>query len=450
MGKIKRIDLFLLRYTLLLAISLISVWAAAALFVVSSGFGTLYPANASELYLSKNQQEFVQTDKITKSLFLPFNQYAVYDESGDFLYGDADDPQVLWDSFDSKSTYLEKGLYIKAIERPEEFLLISYPIKMMYKNNWLRDHFPNPELVLMISVLSASVLIVFIFVKRYALRLSRAMAWISEGVQEIKLHRLNFTIKDTEFKELNEITQSLNLMRDELISSLEELWKEKEQRELQLKALGHDIKTPLTIIRGNAELLAEISSDSETQNMLEEIISSTQHLSDYTKSLRHIGPNRLEEKELVNVTAIFSELQKDSRSLASLNGKKLEWENEMAQSIFLHCERNKLKRAFMNLMMNAVERGTTIVTVSIKTTENIIEFSVKDDGHGFSKESLARATEAFYTDDPSRNTKHQGLGLYVVQSVICEELGGSVCLENIFADPSGEVIGASVKCQLPI
>lgn len=449
MGRIKRIDLFLLRYTLLLAVSLIFIWIAAIFFVVSSGFGTLFPANASELYLSENAHELKGKEEIKEDMFLSFNQYAVYEKSGNFLYGRIDNPQSLWNHYENQDFYLNEGWYLKAIERNEEVLLVSYPIKMMYKNDWTRNHLPNPEIMLIAFILIASILVVWIFVKRYAVRLSNAMEMIKESVQEIKLNNLDFKSEETEFKELNDINHSLNLMRDELKVSLEQSWEEQRKRELQVKALGHDIKTPLTIIKGNAELLTEMNVDPEIQSMLEEIIGSAQHLSEYAMSLTELD-TKIGKEERIDVRKIFSALKREAQSLTSLDGKKLEWRDLLQEPIMLQCEKTRLKRAIMNLITNATERASEKIVVSIMhTTENTIEFSVVDDGHGFSEESKKRAREAFYTDDPSRHKKHQGLGLYSAQSVICDELGGQIHIENIISSQDNCILGASVTCQIP-
>lgn len=449
MGRIKRIDLFLLRYTLLLAVSLIFIWIAAIFFIAFSGFGTIYPANASELYLSENINELKENEEIKEEMFLPFNQYAVYEKSGKFLYGQIDNPQSLWNHYENQDFYLKKGWYLKTIERNEEVLLVSYPVKMMHKNDWMRKHLPNPEILLIAYILIASILIVLIFVKRYAVRLSNAMELIKESVQEIKLNNLDFKGKETEFKELNDINQSLDLMRDELKVSLEHSWEEQRKRELQVKALGHDIKTPLTIIKGNAELLAEMNANPEVQSMLEEIIGSAQHLNEYAMSLTELD-TKTGKEEKIDIRTIFSELQQEAQSLTSLEGKKLEWRDLLHEPIMLKCEKTRLKRAFINLITNATERATENIVVSIKDTiENSIEFSVVDDGHGFSEESKKRAMEAFYTDDPSRHKKHQGLGLYIVQSVICDELGGQIHIENIVSSQDNLILGASVTCQIP-
>nr|WP_255485310.1 ATP-binding protein [Sporosarcina sp. BP05] len=238
-------------------------------------------------------------------------------------------------------------------------------------------------------------------------------------------------------------------MRDELKFSLEQTWEGQRKRELQVKALGHDIKTPLTIIKGNAELITEMDLHPEIQGMLEDIIGSAQHLSEYAMSLTELD-TEIREEVKIDVRTIFNELQQEARSLTLLDGKSLEWKNLLHDPIMLRSERTRLKRAFMNLIANATERAREKVTVTINdNVEGTIEFTVLDDGRGFSEESQRRAKEAFYTDDPSRHNKHQGLGLYIAQSVICDDLGGNIIIENIVSSRDNHVLGASVICRIP-
>lgn len=95
-------------------------------------------------------------------------------------------------------------------------------------------------------------------------------------------------------------------------------------------------------------------------------------------------------------------------------------------------DREQLIRAFVNILSNAVEytpaKGTVFFDVNEK--DNAILFSITDTGSGFSSEALKRATEQFYMDDQSRNSKsHYGIGLYVVNSIVSQH-GGQLILSN--------------------
>lgn len=87
---------------------------------------------------------------------------------------------------------------------------------------------------------------------------------------------------------MNEVLTSLVKMKDELNHSLRTQWNMETNRREQIAALAHDIKTPLTILRGNAELLNESMLDSNQKKCNEHILKSIDEMEIYMKSLLDI------------------------------------------------------------------------------------------------------------------------------------------------------------------
>ncbi|WP_313130440.1 histidine kinase dimerization/phospho-acceptor domain-containing protein [Anaerocolumna sp.] len=98
---------------------------------------------------------------------------------------------------------------------------------------------------------------------------------LKNAALQIKEKNLGFEIHSTKVSDFNEILMSLDALKKELAASLTCCWKLEEERKSQFNALVHDIKTPLTIISGNAELLSEshlLKEDAKlNQNILEEV-----------------------------------------------------------------------------------------------------------------------------------------------------------------------------------
>ena len=67
-------------------------------------------------------------------------------------------------------------------------------------------------------------------------------------------------------------------MKTELVSTLEGRWKEQQEKKRQMAQIAHDLKTPLTIIRGNADLLLEDETDSEKIESINSIISNSERI----------------------------------------------------------------------------------------------------------------------------------------------------------------------------
>ncbi len=106
-------------------------------------------------------------------------------------------------------------------------------------------------------------------------KMRKELLILKNAALQIKEKNLGFEIHSTKVSDFNEILMSLDALKKELAASLTCCWKLEEERKSQFNALVHDIKTPLTIISGNAELLSEshlLKEDAKlNQNILEEV-----------------------------------------------------------------------------------------------------------------------------------------------------------------------------------
>lgn len=98
-------------------------------------------------------------------------------------------------------------------------------------------------------------------------------------------------------------------------------------------------------------------------------------------------------------------------------------------------------RALLNVIVNAVEHtpNNGKVTLFVQGKEDVIHFTVKDSGTGFSSKDLIEATKQFYREDQSRNTtNHHGMGLYIAESII-KKHDGVLTLANDSITGGGKV-----------
>lgn len=82
----------------------------------------------------------------------------------------------------------------------------------------------------------------------------------------------------TKIRELNEVTETMEMMRRELQTTMESQWAEEQTKKETMAQIAHDLKTPLTIIRGNAELLSEQVTSDEDREALETIIQNCERI----------------------------------------------------------------------------------------------------------------------------------------------------------------------------
>lgn len=251
---------------------------------------------------------------------------------------------------------------------------------------------------------------------------------------------------DADGARLREFSATLHAMQTmgrELTDSLQSQWRMEQQRAEQIAALTHDLKTPLSIIQGNADLLAEDALSADQQTQVEAILRGTDRAQQYLAALRTACAPPATGETFPSHTLV-SELAETARALCAPAGVQLIL-NEQWQGTLYAAQRDLL-RAAENLLDNAVRytpRGGTVTLLVTKEKQDFI-LRVTDTGPGFTPEALAKAGEMLYTDAARSDAAHQGLGLYFARKV-AQSHGGVLVLSNL---PAAH--GACAELRLPI
>ena len=251
---------------------------------------------------------------------------------------------------------------------------------------------------------------------------------------------------DADGAHLREFSATLHAMQTmgrELTDSLQSQWRMEQQRAEQIAALTHDLKTPLSIIQGNADLLAEDALSANQQTQVEAILRGTDRAQQYLAALRTACAPPATRETFPSHTLV-SELAETARALCAPAGVQLilneQWQGTLCAA---QCD---LLRAAENLLDNAVRytpRGGTVTLLVTKEKQDFI-LRVTDTGPGFTPEALAKAGEMLYTDAARSDAAHQGLGLYFARKV-AQSHGGVLVLSNL---PAAH--GACAELRLPI
>ena len=217
---------------------------------------------------------------------------------------------------------------------------------------------------------------------------------------------------DADGARLREFSATLHAMQTmgrELTDSLQSQWRMEQQRAEQIAALTHDLKTPLSIIQGNADLLAEDALSADQQTQVEAILRGTDRAQQYLAALRTACAPPATGETFPSHTLV-SELAETARALCAPAGVQLIL-NEQWQGTLYAAQRDLL-RAAENLLDNAVRytpRGGTVTLLVTKEKQDFI-LRVTDTGPGFTAEALAKAGELLYTEAARSDTAHQEIG----------------------------------------
>ena len=321
------------------------------------------------------------------------------------------------------------------------FCLLQYDYALPYADPALRDTLPDFQ-TCYILLLAVLILVWLGWQTHCTVRAFAAeTARLNAAVDAIAARQLEQIDTDgVRIREFAATLQALQTMGRELTDSLQSQWRMEQQRAEQIAALTHDLKTPLSIIQGNADLLAEDALSADQQTQVEAILRGTDRAQQYLAALRTACAPPATGETFPSHTLV-SELAETARALCAPAGVQLilneQWQGTLCAA---QCD---LLRAAENLLDNAVRytpRGGTVTLLVTKEKQDFI-LRVTDTGPGFTAEALARAGELLYTEAARSDTAHQGFGLYFARRVALSH-SGTLRLSN--------TPGGCAELRLPI
>lgn len=433
------------RYTVIFCVNILLIFViligVICLFPLSSLF---LPANYAEEQIDEKRDAIAEADVVTSDLIPNRCSYGVYDADGWYLYGNFADEEKepAWKHYEEERSSAGGTFYYQYIRRESgEVCIVKYALHLQFANEKLNDHLPNAEGILIVVVLFLFVLLLLanaVLVSRtFAKVLKKRLQKLERVTQKIADQELDFEIEASDIREINTVMDSFEKMKRALKESLEQQWKLEQQKKEQMAALAHDIKTPLTVIRGHAELLAEETLPDEAGESTAYILSNVQQIEDYLAAMRQVldGGSLPEQQERFSGEEVKELLFDIARQTAAAQGSFVLFSGEKTKGGVI-CDRQLLIRAFENILSNAFAYGDTEKGIRLSVAENcregeqFLKISVHNFGRGFSKRDLIYADQEFYSGDESRHdSTHQGLGLAIVRKFVAAQ-GGDLEYRN--------------------
>ncbi len=439
--------------SLFFAITVVLVSILILSFPILLSLNIILPANYTEKQIYENKDKIISSKQVTKDLIPDSCEYGVYTLKGKVISGtfNKDESKEVWDlmqGFERRTIKSSKN-YIK-LSRENEVCIIRYSIVVEFVSPTLRTYLPKPELLGMIIFSIIFLIEIIILSKLFGKKLNAEMELLKNTTEKIEQQDLDFVVESSKICEINNVLFSMDKMKSALKDSLEKQWMLEENRKEQISALAHDIKTPLTIIHGNTDLLIEINENPELSEYMEYIAKGVTQIEKYINTLIDISKTEagyILNKEVINVSEFIEDVLIQIEALASTQNLHVEFskQDNLPESITI--DKELLFRAIMNIISNAIDYSPSQskLYISVSVSNKYLKFVVTDCGSGFSKADLSKATEQFYTGDLSRNSKsHYGMGLYIVNNIV-QKHNGILNIEN-----SIKTGGAMVTIEIPM
>ena len=403
--------------------------------------GVVYPANYADIQSEKVEVGFKTKDWTPAEL--PYYYDFLYLKDGKIIENTIDkkyDDLVQEAIKNGKSTSDEVigSNIFKAYAMGNRQLVIRYRVNVIFTNKKLYKLFENFECGYIVLILIIWFLGFALFLIRSSNILKREIHKIAMANDNISRMDLDYEREYSKYKEIDGVLVSIDVLAENLKKSLGEQWDMQIKQKELVEQLTHDIRTPITLIKGNLELLKE-EHPSLSSDRFADISNGIDRLEKYIDKLKKFSYTMEGKKDVVSNEVILYWIEIMS-GICRLNGLNLEVIKSECSNIKL--DKEEVAVALQNIVTNAVEyskKGSKI-TVEFKDEPEEFILTVRDEGTGFDKDLLPLLTEKFISGKVKDKSYKHGLGLWVVKNIVVAN-NGNLYLKNY----TGVTAGAEVK-----
>lgn len=449
---------FILTFALVLGCSIISVTLTACLALGMLNGKSIKAANYYEKkiydiekYINTKNDKLLNSDyekEFNKIIPSKGIKYKVLDLESNNSYGNLDEELYSQSDMINKintSDVDKKNNVTKYIPIVTENYKLRGVVILYYKLVVTSDSIPQIliSLITFIVLISPFIYIVFfsyLFGKILSKNINDPLGKLKYATEKIKENNLDFNIEYPYNNELGQVILSFEEMKKELKNTLNKQWNMEEERKEIISGLSHDLRSPLTIIKGKVEMLLEGSYKNEDRliSYLDSIDKSTDRSIELVNDLNLI--NKLDSSDFnINPTSnnVFDFLNQQIDNFKDLSENKQIKINLTTENIEQDAEytfdKNSIIRVMDNLVSNAIRHTQLNGEIDIKVTlyKSKLYFKISDNGNGFSNDDLKFALNKFYRGDKSRSAKsgNSGLGLYICKAIV-EKHNGEINISN--------------------
>ncbi len=269
----------------------------------------------------------------------------------------------------------------------------------------------------------------------YKYRLHKPFQILEQGTREISRNNLDFQIQYDSEDEMGKLCQSFETMRRELIRNEEKMWKMLDDKQRLNAAFAHDLRTPLTVVKGYVDVLARFIpegkiSQEKLLHTLETVSEQIDRLENYSNTMKNI--HSLEDlpvnKEALDILKVQKKALKAAEALSQNGMLEVAAAHKITEPEKVYLDENIVLEVVENLLSNAVRYAEKRVEIVMELHGGMLYVYVSDDGCGFSDEALEQGLKPYYREGENEG-HHFGIGLHIC-NLLCQKHGGCISLSN--------------------
>lgn len=274
------------------------------------------------------------------------------------------------------------------------------------------------------------------------------LVYLKKSANRIKEGDLDFKIEASSKDEIGQVCLAFEEMRAKLKESIDMQNQYESNRKELISNISHDLKTPITAIKGYVEGIMDGVADTpeKMDKYIKTIYTKAADLDKLIDELflfSKLDANKQKyEFEDIDISRYlmdcFEELEFDLEKV----GMQINYYNNVDSPLTVIADREKIKRVIMNIVYNAVkymDKKDGAINIRLSEMDDFAVIQIEDNGMGIPQDEIPKVFNRFYRVEPSRNaeTGGSGLGLAIAQLIIYDH-GGSIWIE------SEENLGTSV------
>ncbi|MDR9792831.1 HAMP domain-containing sensor histidine kinase [Aeribacillus pallidus] len=420
------------------------------IFVITNN-NTIKPSNYYVKYIDLIEKKIEEnSSSILKGQLIDLKSYheniqgEVLDINGNHMYGDKGvvENKINFSKVINheivKGKYVYRYVPVQHNNSIQAVYVIKAPFGFLINN--IKD---NPGVVLIYILLLISPLIFFIiylilFTSKLYKSLFNNIKVLLQAAEKISNGDFDFQVHGLKRGEFIKIQNSFNTMINALKETIENLSKLDDERKMMMSSIAHDIRTPLTVIQGQMDLIADLKNHDDLdiiphldiiRNNCNKMVMLTDNLSLLYKVEK---ANFLLNIKKLDLNKMLIE-KKQEISAVAYNKRNLDikFDINLSKQFYL-LDESMLMRVLDNILYNSL-RFTTNGEIKLEVHDelgdesNKIFFKCMDTGIGFKQKDASMLFEAFYQDEQYKN--HIGLGLYISKKIV-NNFGGEILAYN--------------------
>lgn len=357
------------------------------------------------------------------------------------LYGMVEDSLPEYGS--SYNVNVDGGLYVNGeipyLVKQQDFLFSDKESGSVYIISDVNTLMPQTKTSLVQAIGSVVIVFlvtgVFLIVWLYA-GILKPIHKLRQATRRVKEGDLDFRLEKTGEDEIGELSADFEEMRAHLKTEIDTRIQYEEDLRTLIGNISHDLKTPLTTIKGYAEgMMDGVADTPEKQekylrtirSKAEDMTRMVEDLALYTKIDCKSYPYYFEK---VRLKDFFADCIEEDEPELERKHIKISLADNLSEEDEVYADREQLKRITMNIIGNAVKylsKESGEITITLSDELSYVRTEITDTGVGIPEKDLPHIFERFYRGDTSRNTGKggSGLGLAIVKQIV-EDHGGTI------------------------